>query len=237
MTVSGETGNGTESLPAIDQVGFAINVLCSSLTVVGSLLVIFVVLFYGKARLQTQRLVLLLCVAHIPLTNMDFHPSWVPEPHDHGGFCVQVCISFTWRPLACLNFSITNDLTAFVLVCFTLSGCWPCRPRYDCWLLVCLPASLPAALPCQEFFRNVYAYICVTTASVNVKRPFLSICHRRAMQAAVFMGSRFVIAAYVGSDFDSHPTRPTGLQHALLRRSVPRWRGLPSSSLSHGRGL
>lgn len=96
----GDSDNHT-AFPHVDEIGFAVNVACSTLTVLGSLLVIFIILFYGKARLQTQRLILMLCLAHIPLTNMDFHPPWSKSGQSHLGFCVQVraCTPHWWFDL------------------------------------------------------------------------------------------------------------------------------------------
>lgn len=68
-------------------IAYAFTTGSAALSIAGSLLIVFVILFYGKYSRQSERLVLGLSLAHIPLTIYDLRPPHASE-YSHLAFVV-----------------------------------------------------------------------------------------------------------------------------------------------------
>eukprot|EP00054_Salpingoeca_dolichothecata_P017699 m.107074 g.107074 ORF g.107074 m.107074 type:complete len:372 (-) comp22563_c0_seq3:375-1490(-) len=72
---------------AISDVGYGAQVVASTLTVVASSLIIFVMIFFQKLQWQPQRLILSLTIANLLIPQLDLHPPFASFTHME--FCIQ----------------------------------------------------------------------------------------------------------------------------------------------------
>lgn len=105
---------------------------------------------YRKQREQVQRIIMYLCLAHLPLTNLDFQPDW-DSVHAHTRFCVQGAI-FQGCRFTIAAYEIMVLCTSFYALrnerrlpfSYELTG------HIICWLVGGLGVAVASGLTCED---------------------------------------------------------------------------------------